>query len=202
MFDPTLFRRELERRRGKQTQLQHELALAKSRFKEFGKELSCCEEAQIAIQEIAKKTQGELTYRLDELVTLAMAAVFDDPYELEVDFVQRRGRTEADIWFRREGKRIHPTSASGGGAVDVASFALRVALWSLAQPRTRPVLILDEPLHFLKGDSLPEKGSAMIAEISKKLGIQIIMVSHIPDQISQADRKIEVQLKNGVSRVT
>ena len=201
MIDPTPYRQELERRRGRQAQLHNDLATSEGQLKDFVKELACCEEAQKAIQIVAQQTQEELTYRLDELVTLAMAAVFDDPYALEVEFVQRRGRTEADIWFVRDGKRVDPMAASGGGAVDVASFALRVALWSLAQPRTRNTLILDEPLRFLSRGYLP-KASAMLKEISEKLGIQVIMVTHSDDLTECSDKVFEVSLRDGVSRVT
>ena len=41
----------------------------------------------------------------------------------------------------------------------------------------------------------------MVKEISDKLGIQVIMVSHIPDQIEGADKKIQVSLRSGVSAV-
>ncbi|NIU00181.1 MAG: hypothetical protein GWN01_04340, partial [Nitrosopumilaceae archaeon] len=52
---------------------------------------------------------------------------------------------------------------------------------------------MDEPLKWLKGGDLPIKGSHMIKEISKKLGIQIIMISHSPELIEGADRVFEVK---------
>lgn len=201
MIDPRPFRQELERRRGRQQQLAQDQERAKQRIKELVREVACCEEAQATIQLVAQRTQEELEYHISELVTLAMAAVFEDPYELEVEFVQRRGRTEADIWFKRRGEKVHPLMASGGGAVDVASFALRVALWQLARPRSRSTLMLDEPLHWLKGGELPRKGALMIKEISEKLEIQVIMISHIPDQIEGADKQIEMTLRNDVSQI-
>lgn len=192
-------RQELERRKGQRDRIQQDLERTEEVVRKLILQARYCEEAQTIIQNVAQLTQAELEYHVSELVTLAMAAVFEDPYSLEVEFVQRRGRTETDLWFVRNDSKIDPLSASGGGAVDVASFALRVALWSLAPVRTRNVLILDEPLHFLKGEVLPEKGSTMIKEISEKIGLQIIMVSHIPDQIEGADKVIEVSMKKGVS---
>jgi hypothetical protein len=161
-----------------------------------------CEEAQTIIINVASVTQQELEYHIGELVTLALASVWDDPYQFGVEFVQRRNRTECDMFFIRNGKRIDPLTASGGGAVDVASFALRMSLWSLANPRTRNTVIEDEPLKWLKGLDLPEKGAVMRKEISDKLGVQLISISHIPDQIDGADQRIEVKLRNGVSQVS
>jgi hypothetical protein len=219
-------RKALDRRTGERDYIRGEFTQAS---KDAGTLQNLClelEEAQRVIQTVAQMTQKELEFHISSLVSLALAAVFDDPYEFIVEFVQRRGRTECDLWFVRSsntggagvsGKsgatgdnkgntldtrtRIDPMTASGGGAVEVASFALRVALWSMATPRTRNTLLLDEPLKFLKGDILPERGSRMIQLLSERLGLQIIMVSHIADQIEGANRRIEVKLKDSRSQV-
>ena len=195
------YRQLLEQRKGRHQQCKDSCVVAETRRADLTLQLIYHEEAQSIIQQISCLTQEQLTYHVSDLVSLALAAVFEEPYELLIEFVLRRNRTEADLYFVRDGKKIDPMSASGGGAVDVASFALRVALWSLANPRTRNTLILDEPLHFLKGNELPEKGSLMMKSISEKLGLQILMISHIPDQIEGADKVHTVVLRKGVSYV-
>jgi ABC-type transporter Mla maintaining outer membrane lipid asymmetry ATPase subunit MlaF len=196
------FSKLLEQRKGQLIQIEDTLDDLHERIMTLQVDQKNCEQAQAIIQKVAMLTQEELKYHVSELVTLALAAVFDDPYEFVVDFQQRRNQTECDLCFQRDGEQVSPAIASGGGAVDVACFALRVALWSLKTHRTRPVLILDEPLKWLKGDDLPEKGARMIKEISARLGIQIIMISHIPDQIEHADRVFLVRKKRKKSYVT
>lgn len=188
------FRTLLERGRGKQAQLRTALSSLKKKGARLEQEVAECEEAQLIIQTVAQSTQAELQYRISELGSLAMASVFDRPYKLKTEFVVRRGRTETEFWFTRNEKLISPLLSSGGGAVDVASFALQLTLWTLRNPRTRPVILIDEPLKWLKGGDLPEKGAQMIQQISEKLGIQIIMVSHIPEQKAGADRRIHAVL--------
>jgi DNA repair exonuclease SbcCD ATPase subunit len=129
-----------------------------------------------------------------------MEAVFDNPYELKVDFVQRRNKTECDLLFVRDGQTLDPLSASGGGTVDVAAFALRIASWSMARPRSRNVIILDEPLRFLSADC-QERASKMIKEISDKLGIQFLIVTHESILANYADKTFEVSIRKGVSQV-
>jgi ABC-type sulfate/molybdate transport systems ATPase subunit len=89
--------------------------------------------------------------------------------------------------------------------VDVAAFALRIACWSMQNPHSRPVLILDEPFKHLKGIEQNKKVLRMIRKISKRLKLQIIMISdeRIPreDIIENADRVFEVSIKNGISHV-
>jgi len=194
-------RLELERRKGQRDQILKDLEQVEEDNKALYLLSIYCEEAQTILIEVAKITQTELEYHIGELVTLALASVWDDPYQFGVEFVQRRNRTECDLFFIRNGKRIDPLTASGGGAVDVASFALRMSLWSLANPRTRNTVIEDEPLKWLKGLDLPEKGAVMRKEISERLGIQLISVNHIPEQIEGADQRIEVKLRNGQSYV-
>jgi DNA repair exonuclease SbcCD ATPase subunit len=195
------YKRKLEQAKGKRSRIDSELKTAKRGARSSAREVKMCEEANVIIQEVAQLTQKELEFHISELVTLAMSAVFDDPYALHVEFIQKRGRTECELMFQRNNELVNALSATGGGAVDVASFALRTALWSLTQPKTRNVLLLDEPLKWLKGGELPEKGARMIKEISEKIGLQVIMVSHIPEQVEGADQVIEIGQRKGVSYV-
>ena len=193
-------RQKLERKKGQQTQLQSDLQTAKSKEENISSEIINTEQAQAIIQIVAQKTQEELEYRLSEIVSLALAAVFDDPYKLKVDFVIRRGKTECDLLFEKNGEIFDPLTSSGGGAVDIASMALRVAIWSLTQPRTRNVLILDEPFRFLSKE-YQVKASIMLKELSKKLELQIIMVSHSEFLIEGADKVFQVSIEKGISKI-
>ena len=190
----------LEQRRGKRDHIKQELDAAQLREKVSTAQLEDLEEAQSIIRIVAKKTQEQLEYHISELVTLALSAVFPDPYELVVRFEERRGKTEADLLFRRDGDEIQPMEASGGGPVDVAAFALRVALWSLRRPRSRATMPLDEPFRFVSRDLQP-KASQMLKEVSERLGLQIIMVSHSEDLIEAADRVFRTTMSKGVSLV-
>lgn len=156
-------------------------------------------EARAVIQKVAQDTQRSLEYHISNLVTLALASVFPDPYKFVLEFNQRRNKTEADLMFLKGAQRVDPESGSGGGPLDVASFALRVAAWSIN--KTRPVIILDEPFKFVSVDLQPDC-SAMLKMLSKELGLQIIMISHLPDIIGSADKVFSVRVVGGVSVVT
>lgn len=194
------YRKELERKKGRREQLHTDLEHTEVQIKALNKHSIYCEEAQLIIQDVAQQTQAQLEYHVSELVTLAMSAVFEDPYELKVEFVQRRNRTECDLWFKRDDNFVNPMLASGGGAVDVAAFALRVALWSLARPKTNNILILDEPMRFLSKTYQPQ-ASTVIKEISERLGLQIIYVTHSEELVEAADKVITVRQVKGISQV-
>jgi len=155
---------------------------------------------QALFQKAAEMTQKQLEFHISGLVSTALAAVWDDPYEFKVEFIQRRGKTEADLWLIRNGSKIKPLDASGGGVVDILSIALRMAFWSLTK-ETRPLLILDEPFKHLS-NNLQSKASAMLRMISKKLKLQILMISHIEELVANADRVFWARLQNGRTLIT
>lgn len=196
------YRRILERRKGQLDHLQKGIRDSESSLKELEQAQIFLEQAQAILQTVAQQTQQELEFRVSELVTLALDSVFPDPYQLKLVFSLRRGRTEADLMFVKRGgeEGFDPLSASGGGPVDVASFALRVSLWSLARPRTRNTILLDEPFRYVSRDLQPQAGD-MLKMVSEKLGIQFLIVTHETTLMEKADRTFEVEQKRGISEV-
>lgn len=194
------YRRILDQRKGELRLIGEQQKTSEKRCQLLREDLENSEKAQAIIQEVAKLTQEELRYHIGELVSLALAAVFDDPYTFELEFVTRRNQTEVDLFFVRDGMRVSPLSSSGCGAVDIAALALRISLWSLKNPRTRGILFLDEPLKFLSRE-YQTKASSMIKMLSKRLNVQIIMVTHSPELIEQADKIHTFSIDKGVSKV-
>jgi DNA repair exonuclease SbcCD ATPase subunit len=128
---------------------------------------------------------------------MALEYILDDPYTFELDFVVKRNKTECDIYFIRDGKRIKPIDQSGGGAVDIASFASRIALWSLGD--TDNVLVFDEPFKFVSREYQLKVGE-LLKKLSDQLGLQILMVSHNSNFIQQSDNIIEIYKEQNVSK--
>jgi DNA repair exonuclease SbcCD ATPase subunit len=194
------FRTQFERIKGRFIQVSEQIEETHRNIRIQTKVLHQHEQARELIREAGLKTQQQLQYHISDITSLALDAVFEDPYELIVEFVQRRNRTECDLYFQRNGERADPLTASGGGAVDIASFALRIASWTMMQPRSRSTIILDEPLKNLDKER-QERGSQMLKEISDRLGIQFLIVTHEPTLTSFADRVFEVTQRKGVSRI-
>lgn len=196
-----ILRQRLEQQKGQQIQIERSLSETKTTIKKKKRDLHRHEEAREIIREVGLKTQQQLQYNISDITSLALEAVFPNPYELKVDFVQRRNKTECDLLFVRNGMEIKPIDASGVGAVDIASFALRIASWSMARPRTRNVIILDEPFKCLS-DNYQERASIMIKEISQRLGLQFILVTHSETLATYADKIFKVSIKKGISKVS
>ena len=190
----------LQIKKGVRQRIESELLSKTDKLKQLQTDLFSYEKARAIMQLVAKETQEQLEYKISELVSLGLSAIFDNPYELVLNYEIKRGKTEADLLFKRGDNVVKPMLASGGGAVDVAAFGLRVAIWSLKSPRTRNTIVLDEPFKFISKNHQVKAGQ-LLSEISSKLGIQIIMVTHNQEFISAADKVFNVSKVNGISKV-
>lgn len=138
-----------------------------------------CLKAQKVVQEVAEAVQQSAHRQISSVVTKCLEAVFaEDAYAFEIRFSQKRGRTEAELLFCRDGVEADPTTAAGGGVVDVAALALRLACLKLARPKLRQFLALDEPLRFLSRE-YHDAARALLLALCKE-GMQILMVTHNP----------------------
>jgi ABC-type uncharacterized transport system YnjBCD ATPase subunit len=193
-------RAELERRKGRAAQIEEDLRACKRDLKHTERDTRKHEQAKEVVRKVGLATQQQLEYHFSDVVTSALEAVFPSPYSLSVKFVERRGKTECDLGFEREGEILDPLAATGGGAIDVASFALRIAAWSMQRPRPASLLVLDEPFRHLSSD-LQDKAGAMLRELSTKLRLQMLLITHEERLEGAADRLFEVRQRKGISEV-
>lgn len=200
MTDIKTLRHRLDTQKGMKLQIEQTIECTEQAISDKKRDLQRHEKALTIIREVGLRTQQQLEVHISNITTLAQEAIFDDPYKVVVEFVQRRNKTECDISFERDGEKINPLAASGGGPVDVAAFALRVASWSMQNPRSRNVLILDEPFRYLSVGLLPKAGE-MLKQLSEKLNLQIIMVTHEEELAEMADRIFQVSMRKGKSTV-
>ena len=145
-------------------------------------------EARAIIQSVSKSTQQLLEEKFNSLVTLAIQSVFQDDREFKIEFVEKRNKTEVQCYILKEGQRVD-LHDGGGGQLDIVALACRFAFWNLDRSK-RPLFFLDEPIKYLHAEHLQENCSEMLQMLSKKLGIQLVIIS---DQENlTADKTFEV----------
>jgi DNA repair exonuclease SbcCD ATPase subunit len=195
-----LAKKQLYKDRASQEHLEKSIETESKKLKIEQDHLVDIDQAQTIFVKAAEDTQKKLEVHISRLVTTAISSVFGTGvYDFELDFIKRRGKTEADLWLVRNGQRMKPIDSVGGGVVDVVSFALRVAFWALSK-NTRPIFILDEPFRNVSNNYV-SKALDMMKMLSEKLELQIIMISHNKVLIEGADRIFHVELSNDISTV-
>lgn len=168
-------------------------------------EIDRMSKARWVITEAQRMTQVRFKKKVESLVSLAIKSCFRDrDFDFELVFEEKRNQMEIRpvIYETVDGVREpydDPEDDVHGGLIDVISFALRIVLWSLEQPRSRPIIILDEPMKNM--GALITLGGQMLSEIAHDLGFQLIIVTHEDELIDIADRAYLVKRVGNESKV-
>ena len=158
-------------------------------------------EAREYIIKAAQLTQENLEKHLSSIVTKALEIVFEEEApKFIVRFTPKRNTSECEMYFSDDGvNEMDPLDSCGFGAVDVASFALRISIWALG--KSRPTIIVDEPFRNLDSERMP-RASEMVKILSDELGIQMIIVTHEEDLQANSDKVFIVSKNKDGSTIT
>ena len=149
--------------------------------------LRTTEKARAFFQVQAENTQREVSETLSVIITSALKSVFPDDYECVIEFTG----SGAKLYLKKGEDSIEdPINSVGGGVIDIASFAARVAFIFLSG--SSRVLIADEPFKAVSSD-LRVKIPEMLQLLSEKLGVQFIIVSHLQEIIEGADNVVFIK---------
>ena len=170
------YREKIQQAKGKLNLLQSQLQKQESIVKEKTEYLANLEKAQAFIQNVAKKTQEQLKYHIEDIVQLALDSIFPHEYRFSIDFEVKYGKTSCNLIFKNNGYEIDIMKAAGGGVVDIASLALRVAIWSIG--KTDNVLVLDEPIKNIQPALLQMEAWDIIQKLSQQLNLQFIIITN------------------------
>ena len=80
------YREKIQQAKGKLNLLQSQLQKQESIVKEKTEYLANLEKAQAFIQNVAKKTQEQLKYHIEDIVQLALDSIFPHEYRFSIDF--------------------------------------------------------------------------------------------------------------------
>lgn len=144
-------------------------------------ELTLTEEARVIIQEVSQALQQQAHDKIAKVVSDCLIYIFsDDAYQFKINFVMKRGRTEAVLQFHREGLVLdNPMEQAGIGQVEVAAFALRLASILLQRPPVRKLLVLDEPFKSIRGKHYKKRVRGLLLMLAERYGVQLILCADV-----------------------
>lgn len=148
---------------------------------------------------ISKEIQRDAKDHIENIVTMAIQTVFDHPYRFKLLFEEKRNTVTCTPLIVEGENEYHPKDAVGGGMLDVIGFALRITLWSMQNPKSRNIFILDEPFRFT--GKLSSRVGYMLRRLSRKLKFQVLLVTHDDSLIDICDRVWAIKNK-GYSEVS
>jgi len=143
---------------------------------------------------VQKATKEKIKEGFEKIVTYALQYIYSEDYKFELEFGRRGNLSEIDLKVitPKCKKPGDPLVTSGGGVLDILSLALRIALLELSQPKVEGFIVLDEPFKHLSVEYL-ERARTFIEAINKKIGRQIILITHKQELVDSAQNSIEIK---------
>lgn len=132
------------------------------------------------------------------LVTEALCSIFEKEIKFEIKLYSYRNEPAVDVTVTEGDLEVDPQKSCGGGVNDVISLVLKIIFIYLKD--SSRILILDESLKFLSRNYL-EQASSFISDISERMNLQIILVSHKPELEVSCDNLILIEKENDRSIV-
>jgi len=138
------------------------------------------------LQDFYTAAQKASVKRLEDFVSYCLKETFgDDAYEFRIKYETKRNQPEAEFVFvRKDGTGVEqeydPKLACGGGCLDVAVFALRLAVLISSPQRPRKLLILDEPFRYVS-QNYRANLMVLINTLVTEFKTQFIIVTHAED---------------------
>jgi len=128
------------------------------------------------LQSVATQTQNQIVEYFESTGTHAIQPLSVEPISVKMDFLEKRGKTECDLYYQdKNGKRLSPMFSSGYGLNDMSSIAFRLLYCNIL--KTNKILVLDEPMKQVS-EGYIEEACEILKTLVKSEGFQVILISN------------------------
>ena len=139
-------------------------------------ESSVLQKTEKVLKHLVDKLAKKDLRKMDQLVTYGLNSVFPGrDIKFETELVERGNKIKLNLKTLHNGVEVDPDNKSSVTVVE--SFLLRILC--IAKLKKAPLLLMDETFGAV-GSEYIENISKLISELSNKLGIDILLVTHNP----------------------
>ena len=180
-FELGQMRSKRDREEGRLQGLKEDRAVAVEGLAGAVRDVGVFEQVQALYLKAGEYAREQLKARIEETVSAALQAVFEDDSEFKVG-IRTVGGVAAAEWqlvSYKDGVKVvaDVEDGDGGGAADIVSLALRASLLELSRPRPEGPFVLDEPGKMVDKLAIPNTAQ-FVKEYIKQTGRQGIMITH------------------------
>lgn len=134
--------------------------------------------AEARLEELSQALFGELLAEIEATLSEAIRMILGQERTVRAVRDLHGGRLHVRFEIEQGGEVEDVLTGQGGSVCNILSVGLRlIALAQLDPSRHRPFLVLDEQDCWLKPE-LVSKLVAVIKAVSKRLGLQVLVISH------------------------
>lgn len=150
------------------------------------------QQVALLFQTYSDAEHAQVVARIEALVTKGIEAVFGPIYRFKVTATAERG--QAVVTFSLvapDGTEHSVLDAQGGGLASIIGFLLRVVVLVLRPGGGRRLLVLDETFGMVSAE-YHDRLASFLRSMVDDLGIQVLLITHAPEQAMYADRVYRV----------
>lgn len=189
----------ISRERGRQDEINKTLAQLAIAIEEAERDVYLDGECVGLLQGLEAIYQEKFQKNLARIVSRGLTLVFEEPMELKIVTKVRADVTTVDFRLVQqygEGEELETglIGAKGGTVIVLLNVLLRILLVMSAHPTMARFLELDEPFGQADVDLIPSFGE-LLRNLAKKLGFQVIIVTHEKVLIDIGDTAYQVYRK-------
>jgi hypothetical protein len=159
-------------------------------------------EAFVFLEELALAQRTEVKDGIQGTVTEALRLIFGDQYRVEFGYGVKNNRSSLEIEMVRDtpsGEVRRTLGGFGGSVADCISVPLRLMIL-VTKYRDNPVCVFDESFKHVDSNRIT-RVAQFLSDVSEKLGLQVIMLSHHAAMKDAADAAFRIENQNGKSLV-
>lgn len=145
------------------------------------------QKVKAVIDRLIQQFIGFQLEKISEYVTYGLRTVIHDQnltFKCEITTKANRPHVEM-ITVDEKGNEANALDGFGGSVAQIESLILRIL--AVLQLKLYPFLALDESLNAVSVEYIPNT-SKLLGEITKQLGIKVLLVTHNPEMLQCADR--------------
>ena len=154
------------------------------------------------LQTLSDVTRQQIIDRISTIVTDALQKIKDPNLTFKMKL--STGRNQVDVSFvvveKDTGHELDILHSSGGTIADLITFPLKVSLLLKWSPQLSRILLLDEQFKFVAAQDR-EPLAEFIRQISEKLNLQILLVTHMTELTERAHKVFGVTKKGNKSTI-
>lgn len=181
-------RQALIRREGQFQSAQADLEHSNTELKKHEQSMAVLAMSREVLTKIAQLKREETTSKIEQLVSKGLQAVLGDE-SVALKVIEHTTAKRITYKFALDGRGFSSEdirNEKGGGVQNLVSFLLTVVLTMMLDKDQSRVFLLDEKFAHLSREYLPATGK-LINELSEKLGVQFVEVTHQPELVDCAD---------------
>jgi DNA repair ATPase RecN len=190
---------DFNRKAGEASAVLKSLKTVEHEIKELDKRSERLEKIAIVLSSYADERQEAIQGQIEGVVTQGLRTIFGEPMDFKIVNKMVGKRPEIDFLIVTGELETAILEARGGGVAAVAGFLLQAVL-VLLLPNTTPLLFLDEVFSQVSEEYRPPL-SAFIKELTERTELQVVLVTHSDEFVTDADRVYRFSQHSGVTKV-